>query len=56
MAAPLVSRAAAQMIAVNPKLTVAQLIEGLKTTSSEGEGGMRLLNAAAAVAWAQAKR
>ena len=56
MAAPLVSRAAAQMLAVNPKLTPAQLVEGLKATATEGQGGMKLLHAARAVEWARSRR
>lgn len=50
MAAPLVARAAAQMLAVNPRLTAAQVRAGLIETASAGD--VRLLHPAAAVAWA----
>lgn len=49
MAAPLVARAAAQMLAVNPRLTAAQVRAGLTETASAGD--VRLLHPAAAVAW-----
>lgn len=52
MAAPLVARAAAQMLAVNPRLTVRQMIAGLTETATP-EGGLKLLDAAHAVAWAR---
>lgn len=55
-AAPAVSRAAATMLAANPALNSAQLIEGLRATTTQGEGGIRLLHSAAALAWAQARR
>lgn len=54
MAAPLVARAAASMLAVNPNLTTSQLIAGLKQSSTPGEGGMLLINARQAVSWAGA--
>jgi len=53
MAAPLVARAAASMLALNPILKPAQLVEGLKATATLGEGGIRLLHPAAAVSWAK---
>jgi subtilisin family serine protease len=49
MAAPLVARAAAQMVAVNAKLTAAQMRIGLVETAT---GEVKLLHPAAAVAWA----
>lgn len=49
MAAPLVVGAAAQMLAVNPKLTSAELVQGLMATATDGEEDLRLLHAAAAV-------
>ncbi len=49
MAAPLVARAAAQMLAVNPRLTAAQVRTGLVETAT---GDVKLLHPAAAVAWA----
>lgn len=52
MAAPLVARAAAQMLAVHPDLTAAQVREGLLASAAPGEGGLRLLHPAAAVTWA----
>lgn len=54
MAAPLVARAAAQMLAVNPRLSASQLVQGLLATATVGEGGLRLLHAANAVAWSKA--
>ena len=53
MATPLVVRAAAQMLAVNPKLTPAQLIAGLQATATAGAGGLKLLHPAKSVAWAK---
>jgi hypothetical protein len=41
------------MLAVNPSLTPAQLVEGLKETATEGEDGLRLLHTAHAVDWAK---
>lgn len=57
-AAPQVSRAAAQMLAVNPRLTPADLIQGLiqSATTTEGAQPVRLLHPAQAVAWAQQRR
>jgi subtilisin family serine protease len=52
-AAPFVTRAAAMMLAANPKLTPATLIDGLLTTATDGEGGTRLLHPAEAVGWAR---
>lgn len=56
MAAPLVSRAAASMLAANPNLNPAQLVEGLKATATLGEGGIRLLHPADAISWAKARK
>lgn len=56
MAAPLVARAAAQMLAVQPKLTGSQVREGLLASATSGEGGMKLLHPAAAVGWARNPR
>jgi subtilisin family serine protease len=53
MAAPNVARAAAQMLAANPKLTATKLVEGLIMTASDGQNGMKLLHAAEAVRWAK---
>ncbi|CAM3107188.1 S8 family serine peptidase [Sphingomonas antarctica] len=52
MAAPLVARAAAQMLAVKPTLTAAQVKDGLLGSASEGDQGLKLLYPKAAVAWA----
>ena len=52
MAAPLVARAAASMLAVNAQLKPARIIEGLTTTAAVGENGLKLLHAAAAIRWA----
>lgn len=54
MATPLVARAAAQMLAVNPKLTPARLIAGLKASATTDAAGLKLLHPARAVAWARA--
>ncbi len=53
MSAPLVARAAAQMIALNPRLTAAQVRTGLLATTTPSDGSLRLLHPAAAVAWAK---
>ena len=55
MAAPLVARAAAQMLAIRPGLTAAEVRHGLLETATAGDGGLRLLDPAAATAWAKAK-
>jgi subtilisin family serine protease len=55
MAAPLVARAAAQMLAVKPTLTAAQVREGLLGSATSGDQGLKLLHPKAAVAWAAAK-
>lgn len=52
MAAPLVARAAAQMLAVNPKLSALQVRAGLLETA---KGEITLLHPAAAVAWAKTR-
>jgi len=49
---PMVVRAAASMLAVNPRLSPGQLIDGLLTTATAGEGQLKLLHPANAVAWA----
>jgi subtilisin family serine protease len=56
-AAPTVVRAAAAMLAVNPELMPAEIIEGL-TATARGEGAidLPLLDAGAAVRWARARR
>jgi subtilisin family serine protease len=53
MAAPLVVRTAAQMLAVNPRLTPAQLIEGMIATATANAQNLRLIHPAAAVQWAR---
>jgi subtilisin family serine protease len=53
MSAPLAARAAAQMLAINPRLTGAQVRQGLLATATPGDDGLRLLHAADAVAWAR---
>jgi len=53
MSAPLVARAAAQIIATNPRLGAAQVRTGLLATATPGEGGLRLLHPGATVAWAK---
>lgn len=55
-ASPGVAHAAAAMLAVNPALTPAELVEGIKTTATDGEGGLKLLHLAHAVEWARARR
>lgn len=50
MATPNVVNAAAKLLAVRPTLTVAQLRALLLDTTTPGEGGVRLLNAKAAMA------
>jgi subtilisin family serine protease len=54
MAAPLVARAAAQMLAVKPGLTASQVRQGLLTSASSGDEGLKLLHPKAAIAWAMA--
>lgn len=53
MAAPLVTRAAAQMLAVNPRLTPMRLIEGLLASATTDAGALRLLHPSAALEWAR---
>jgi hypothetical protein len=53
-AAPITVRAAAQMLALAPRLTPAQLIDGLLATATKGDDGLMLLHAAAATRWAAA--
>ncbi|CAN5382510.1 hypothetical protein BH10PSE3_BH10PSE3_37410 [soil metagenome] len=55
-ASPGVAHAAAAMLAVNPALSPTELIEGLTTTATDGEGGLKLLHLAHAVDWAIAHR
>lgn len=54
-AAPSIARAAAAMLAVNPGLKPAQVIEGLLATATVGESGVRLVHPARAVDWARAR-
>ncbi len=56
LAAPYVARIAATMLAVNPALVPAQLVEGLVVTGTSGTGDVRLAHPAAAVEWARARR
>jgi subtilisin family serine protease len=56
MSAPLAARAAAQMIAINPRLTAAQVRAGLLATATLGDGNLRLVHPAAAVTWAKQRR
>ena len=53
MAAPLVTRAAAQMLAVNPRLTPTRLIEGLLASATTDTGALRLLHPSATLEWAR---
>lgn len=53
---PMVARAAASMLAVNPRLSPRQLIDGLLTTATSGEDDLKLLHPANAVAWAAARK
>lgn len=53
MAAPLVTRAAAQMLAANPRLTPRRVIEGLLASATPGTGSLKLLQPAAALTWAR---
>jgi subtilisin family serine protease len=55
MAAPLVARAAASMLAVNPRLRPAQLIAGMTATATTDDAGLKLLHTAAAVQWARSR-
>jgi subtilisin family serine protease len=50
MASPQVTNAAAKLFALNPKLTVAQVRAILLSTATPGSGGLKLLDARAAVA------
>lgn len=54
-AAPLVVRAAAQMLAMNPKLSPAQLVQGLRATATMGPDRVQLVHPADAVRWAAGK-
>ena len=56
MAAPLVARAAAQMLAVRPTLTGAQVRDGLLASATVSSDALRLLHPAAAVEWAGKER
>lgn len=56
MAAPLVARVAAQMRAINPRLTAVRVIEGLIATGTMNAQGQRLVHPAAAVRWARLQR
>jgi hypothetical protein len=56
MAAPLVVRTAAQMLAVNPSLIPEQLIEGMLATATTSPQDLRLIHPAAAVGWAAQRR
>lgn len=54
-AGPIAARAAASMLAVNPTLTSAEVVEGLlATVRPAGDGTFPLLDAGAAVRWARA--
>lgn len=53
MAAPLVARAAAQMLAVRPTLTAAAVRDGLLASATLADGGLKLVHPAAAVSWAR---
>ena len=53
MAAPLVVRTAVQMLAVNPRLSPTQLIEGMIETATTNAQSLRLIHPAAAVGWAR---
>lgn len=56
-AGPIAARAAASMLAVNPTLTSAEVVEGLlATVQPAGDGALPLLDAGAAVRWARARR
>ena len=51
LAAPQVTNLAAKLLAVNPKLTVAELRAIMESTSTaEGEKGLKVINPAAALA------
>jgi len=54
-AAPMVARAAAGMFAVKPSLKVADVVRGLKVTATSGDGGIKLLQTAAAIRWAKVR-
>lgn len=53
MAAPLVARAAAQMLAINPKLSGSQTKAGLLASATVEAGGLKLLHPANALRWAR---
>lgn len=53
-AAPLVVRPAAQKLAVNPRLSVNQIVKGLQSTATSGPDGLKLVHPANAVRWAAA--
>ena len=55
-ASPGVAHAAAAMPAVNPALIPAELVEGLKSTATEGAGGPKLIHIGRSVDWARAHR
>jgi subtilisin family serine protease len=55
MAAPLATRAAAQMLAANPRLTPKQMIEGLLASATGNPDGLKLLHPTGAVAWARGR-
>ncbi len=56
MAAPLVARAAAQMLAVRPGLHGEDVRSGLLASATAGDAGLRLLDPGAAVNWAKSHR
>ena len=53
---PMTARAAAAMLAVNPRLTPKELVEGLLATATPGDRGMKLLHPGEAVRWASNAR
>ena len=55
-ASPFAARVAASMLAVNPDLPPARVIEGILQTATDGEDGMRLIHPGQAVRWARAAR
>jgi subtilisin family serine protease len=52
-ASPKVARTAAAMLAVDPGLSPAAIVTGIKATATAGPDGMRLLHPVAAVDWAR---
>lgn len=55
-ASPFVVHAAAAMLAANPALSPAEVVEGLTSTATLNDAGLKLVNEAEAVRWAAERR